>query len=99
MTVYLDRVGAESDETERTWEARDCSLYALAVYLLYQDWTATDKLALDANNGKFQVLVPVGVVVSGVIALAWSSLRRRYFHRTLESAAAPIPGDATTTAG
>jgi amino acid transporter len=75
------------------------SLYALAVYLLYQDWTATDKLALDANNGKFQVLVPVGVVVSGVIALAWSSLRRRYFHRTLESAAAPIPGDATTTAG
>jgi acyl dehydratase len=31
MTVYLERVGAESDETERTWDARDCSLYALAV--------------------------------------------------------------------
>jgi amino acid transporter len=75
------------------------SLYALAIYLLYQDWTATDKLALDANNGKFQVIVPVGVVVSGVIALAWSSLRRRYFHRTPESAASPMPGDATTTAG
>jgi hypothetical protein len=75
------------------------SLYALAIYLLYQDWTASDKLALDANNGKFQVIVPMGVVVSGVIALAWSSLRRRYFHRTPEPAASPMPGDATTTAG
>jgi acyl dehydratase len=31
MTVYLDRVGAESGETVRGWEPRDCALYALAV--------------------------------------------------------------------
>ena len=31
MSVYLERVGAESDETERSWDARACSLYALAV--------------------------------------------------------------------
>jgi acyl dehydratase len=31
MTVYLERVGAESDPTERTWDARTCALYALAV--------------------------------------------------------------------
>jgi acyl dehydratase len=37
MTVYLDRVGAESDETERGWDARDCSLYALAVGAGFDD--------------------------------------------------------------
>jgi acyl dehydratase len=31
MTVYLDRVGAESDETVRGWGPRDCALYALAL--------------------------------------------------------------------
>jgi amino acid transporter len=75
------------------------TLYVLAIYLLYQDWTSTDKLALDASNGRFQVLVPVGVLVSGLIALVWSSLRRRYFHRSLESAASPMPSDARPTAG
>jgi acyl dehydratase len=31
MTVYLDRIGAETKEAVRSWEPRDCSLYALAV--------------------------------------------------------------------
>jgi acyl dehydratase len=39
VTVYLERVGAESAETERTWDAPACSLYALAVGAGFDDAT------------------------------------------------------------
>jgi acyl dehydratase len=31
MVLHLDRIGAESSPTVRTWRSRDCSLYALAL--------------------------------------------------------------------
>lgn len=51
-------------------------LFALAGYLIEQDWTTSGSLAFDANNGKFQVLVPVLVILSGVPVALWS----RFYH-------------------
>ena len=70
------------------------TLFALAVYLVYQDWTGSGAIAFDATNGKFQVVIPVSVLVTGALALIWSNLRRRYFHPGAETATAGIPSDA-----
>jgi amino acid transporter len=70
------------------------TLFALAVYLVYQDWTGSGAIAFDATNGKFQVVIPVSVLVTGALALIWSNIRRRYFHPGAETATAGIPSDA-----
>lgn len=53
------------------------ALFVLAGYLIYQDWTSTNTIALDANNTRFQVIVPLGVVVAGIVALLYSAIVRR----------------------
>jgi amino acid transporter len=65
------------------------TLFALGIYLIYQDWTNSGSIALDATNGKFQVVVPAAVVLSAIPALAYAYWRRRppYFH--MPSSAAP----------
>jgi amino acid transporter len=70
------------------------TLFALAVYLVYQDWTTSGAIAFDATNGKFQVIIPVSVLVTGALALIWSNIRRRYFHPDTETGTAGIPSDA-----
>jgi amino acid transporter len=53
------------------------ALFVLAGYLIYQDWTSTNTIALDANNTRFQVIVPLGVVLAGIVALLYSAIVRR----------------------
>jgi acyl dehydratase len=60
MAVYLERVGAESAPTLRSWRPRDCALYALA---LGAGW---DELAF-AAEGPAQLVYP-SFVLSGVMA-------------------------------
>jgi acyl dehydratase len=60
MSMYLDRVGAESAPVRRTWRPRDCALYALA---LGAGW---DELAF-AAEGPGQLVYPT-FVLSGVMA-------------------------------
>jgi amino acid transporter len=66
------------------------TLFGLAFYLTYQDWTTSGALALDATNGKFQVIVPAVAILSALPALAWTYLRRhpKYLSMPIESAAA-----------
>jgi amino acid transporter len=65
-------------------------LLALGAYLTYTDWTSTDSFAIDATNGKFQVIVPVGVLVAVIPAIAWTYFRRhpKYMSNPTESASA-----------
>jgi amino acid transporter len=70
------------------------TLFALAVFLVYQDWTTSGAIAFDATNGKFQVIIPVSVLVTGALALIWSNIRRRYFHSNTATGMAGIPSDA-----
>jgi amino acid transporter len=66
------------------------SLFVLAGYLIYQDWTSTDTFAVDATNGKFLVIVPVLVMLAGVLALIYSMVRRHSpFYRMPRMAGAP----------
>ena len=53
------------------------ALFVLAGSLIYQDWTTTDKIALDASNTRFQVIVPVAVILAGIVALIYSAIVRR----------------------
>jgi amino acid transporter len=64
------------------------TLFGLAIYLIYQDWTNSGALALDATNGKFQVIVPAAVVLSAIPAYAYTYLKRRpaYLHMARSSA-------------
>ena len=39
-------------------------LFVLAGYLIVNDWTSSDTIAVDATNGKFLVIVPIGVMLS-----------------------------------
>jgi amino acid transporter len=52
-------------------------LFVLAGYLIYTDWTSADAFAVDATNGKFQVVVPTAVFLAGIAALIYSMLFRR----------------------
>jgi amino acid transporter len=63
-------------------------LFLLAGYLIYQDWTSTDKFAFSASNGKFNVLVPVAILLAGVPALIYQVLVRRPAYMSLPSESA-----------
>ncbi len=59
------------------------ALFVMAGYLIYKYWTSTDTIAIDATNGKFLVIVPVLVMLTGVVALVYSMARRHSpFYRT-----------------
>ena len=60
MTMYLHRVGAESEPALRAWEPRDCALYALA---LGAGW---DQLGFVREDGAQRVYP--SFVLSGVMA-------------------------------
>ncbi len=53
------------------------ALWVLAGYLIWQSWTSTDKFAIDATNGKFQVIVPIAVILAGGVALVYSVMAHR----------------------
>ena len=63
-------------------------LFGLAGYLIHQDWTSTDTFAFDATNGKFNVLVPVAILLAGIPALIFTVLARhpRYMSMPTETA-------------
>jgi amino acid transporter len=65
------------------------TLFGLAGYLTYQDWTSTDTFAFDATNGRFNVLVPAAVLLAGIPALIYAVLARhpKYMSMPQESAA------------
>ena len=63
-------------------------LFLLAGYLIYQDWTSTDTFAFSASNGKFNVLVPVAILIAGVPALIYQVLVRHPSYMSLPSEAA-----------
>ena len=63
-------------------------LFILAGYLIYQDWTSTDTFAFSASNGKFNVLVPVAILLAGVPALIYQVLVRRPAYMSLPSESA-----------
>jgi amino acid transporter len=65
------------------------TLFGLAFYLTYQDWTTSGSLALDATNGKFQVIVPAAVLLSAIPALAFTYVLRRPKYLQMRSSAAP----------
>jgi amino acid transporter len=52
------------------------ALFGLGIYLVYSQWTSTDKFEVNALNGKFVVAVPVLVMVAAVAALIYSVARR-----------------------
>ncbi len=65
-------------------------LFALAGYLIWNDWTSSDSFAVDASNGKFLVVVPVAVMLLGVVALIYSMARRHSpFYKMQRVEAAP----------
>src|ERR1700674_3696506 len=54
------------------------ALFVLAGYLIYQDWfVLANTIPLAASNPRFQVIVPLGVVLPGVVALLYSAIVRR----------------------
>ena len=63
-------------------------LFLLAGYLIYQDWTSTDTFAFSASNGKFNVLVPVAILIAGVPALIYQVLVRHPSYMSLPSESA-----------
>jgi amino acid transporter len=63
-------------------------LFLLAGYLIYQDWTSTDKFEFSASNGKFNVLVPVAILLAGVPALIYQVLVRHPAYMSLPSESA-----------
>jgi amino acid transporter len=63
-------------------------LFGLAGYLIYQDWTSSDTFAFDATNGKFNVLVPLAILLAGVPALAYVVLARHPDYMGLPSESA-----------
>jgi amino acid transporter len=66
------------------------ALFGLGIYLVYSQWTSTDKFEIDATNGKFVVAVPVLVMVAAVVALIYSVARRQSpFYRIARIEAAP----------
>ena len=75
------------------------SLFILAGYLIYSDWTSTDSIALDASNLRFQVIVPVAVILAGIVALIYSMARRHSpFYREPRVSAEPNAFDPHTVA-
>jgi acyl dehydratase len=67
MAVYLDRVGAESPETERRWEPRDCSLYALAVGAGF----AERRFTLDTLGDALLVYPTFALTIMSAESAAW----------------------------
>jgi amino acid transporter len=65
------------------------TLFALATYLIYQDWTTSGAIALDATNGKFQVIVPAAVVLSAIPAYLYAYLRRHPKYMSMATSSAP----------
>jgi amino acid transporter len=66
------------------------ALFGLGIYLVYSQWTSTDKFEVDATNGKFVVAVPVLVMVAAVVALIYSMARRHSpFYRMARVEGAP----------
>jgi amino acid transporter len=63
-------------------------LFLLAGYLIYQDWTSTNTFAFSATNGKFNVLVPVAILLAGVPALIYQVLVRHPSYMGLPSESA-----------
>ena len=75
-------------------------LFVLAGYLIYQDWTSTDKFEFSASNGKFNVLVPVAILLAGVPALIYQVVVRHPAYMSLpsESASDDALGNGTARA-
>ncbi len=74
------------------------ALFGLAGYLVWQDLTSQPPLALDANNLKFQVVVPVLVILAGIVALIYSMVVRRppfYGMDRMTAAVEALSGRAT----
>jgi amino acid transporter len=65
------------------------TLFILGGYLIWTDWNASSDFAFDATNGKFLVLVPVVGVLSGVLALIYSYLRRHPKYMSMPTESAP----------
>jgi amino acid transporter len=66
------------------------ALFGLGIYLVYSQWTSTDKFEVNALNGKFVVAVPVLVMIVAVVALIYSMVRRHSpFYRMARMEAAP----------
>ena len=66
------------------------ALFGLGIYLIYSQWTSTDKFEVNATNGKFVVAVPVLVMVAAVVALIYSVARRHSpFYRMARMEAEP----------
>lgn len=63
-------------------------LLGLAGYLIQQLWTQDETFAFDAANGKFDVLVPLIILLAGIPALIYAVLSRRprYMNLPAESA-------------
>jgi amino acid transporter len=76
-------------------------LFGLAGYLVHQFWTSTDTFAFNATNGKFDVAVPVAILLAGIPALVYAVVTRHpaYMSMPTESASpdALSAGAARTT--
>ena len=65
------------------------ALIALGVYLIQQDWAASDSFAFEATNGRFLVAVPAVVLISAIPALIWTWIRRHPQYLSMRTEAAP----------
>jgi amino acid transporter len=64
-------------------------LFILGGYLIWTDWNASSDFAFEATNGKFLVLVPLVGIISGVLALIYSYLRRHPKYMSMPTESAP----------
>ncbi len=64
MTMYLDRIGARSEPTRRTWEARDCALYALALGAGWDELEYVSQVASETTQKVFPSFVLAGVMAA-----------------------------------
>jgi hypothetical protein len=65
------------------------TLFILGGYLIWTDWNASSAFAFDATNGKFLVVVPLLGILSGVLALIYSYLRRHPKYMSMPAESAP----------
>jgi amino acid transporter len=82
--------------------ASGVTLWALAGYLIQQDWTnpSYPGLAFEADNTKFQALVPILVILSGIPVLIFSRLRYRSdFWKSPRAVAPAMPAALPAPAG
>jgi hypothetical protein len=75
------------------------ALLGLGGYLAWSFYTSADHLEVSADNGRFLLLMPLVMIVSGFVVAAWAKwVRRSPYFRTGEGTDADSPQLLSTSA-